>query len=128
MSTIPWPGEEESTERYTPLTLAVHAVLKEWFEAITYDKAQWRFPTPDGPVWSEEQLEKMLTELDEYIAAPAQMNFANAAARLNGGPKFDAGPEFRRLSYTQRLAMCQQLHAALHAEYADPEPDPEPSP
>lgn len=124
---IPWPGEEESSERYTPQTLAVHTILKDWLDAIQYDKAQWRFPAPDGPVWSEEQLETMLTELDEYVKAPAQMNFANSsAARLNGGPKFDAGPEFRRLPYIQRLAMCQQLHAALRADYQEPEPEPVP--
>ena len=108
----PWPGQEASSELFSPEVLAVHAVLRDWLVAIEDGKAEYRQPDPKGRTWTEAQLEAFLREMDEYIALPAQLNWANTN-RKPGTPAFDAGPDYRRLEYAQRLAMAQELAAAM---------------
>ena len=81
MNDLPWPGEEYVAEVYSPETLRIHAILQDWFDAMAYGKVQYRFPNPRGPVWTEEQLEAMLTELDGYVENPAQRNWSNGTGR-----------------------------------------------
>ena len=122
MNEQPWPGEEDIKEVYSPETLRIHAILQDWFDAMAYDKSQYRFPNPVGPVWTEDQLEAMLVELDGYVENPAQMNWSNGTGRgvrpSLAGPLFDAGPGYLRLDYPQRLALAQELYAALEVKDA----------
>ena len=112
MSLIDWPGEPSEYEKYTPECLRVHEVLRAWADAIEGGYAEMRYPDSKGRTWTEEQLEAFLAELDTYVGA--QMGWANNQdTRRKGGPAFDAGPGYLRLAYPQRLALAQELQAAL---------------
>ena len=107
-----WPGEDSVEEFYSPECFRVHAIYADWLAAIEAGTAIYRLPDPQGRTWTDEALTAFLDELDSYVGNTAQVTYANNNRR-KGGPEFDAGPGFLRLVYEQRLAMAQDLAAAL---------------
>lgn len=101
---------------------AIHEVLRDWFDALQDGTAHYRMPDPSYKrpegcePWTNGRIATMLLDIDEYVAAPAQRNYAKA----NYGIVADAGPGYMRLEHAQRIALAQDLERAI---LAHPEPD-----
>mgnify|MGYP001570172456 FL=1 len=67
-------------------------------------------------MWEEATLEAFLGELDAYVWQ--QQSWAKTHRSIDA----DAGPDYQRLAYPQRLAMAQELFAALEPS-VKPEPE-----
>lgn len=99
---------------------AIHAVLYDWANALSDGTAQYRQPDPSyerpagAKEWTDERLEALLREIDEYVWAQA------AWTKTNRGIEADAGPGYLRLAPPQRLALAQDLERAI---LANPDPD-----
>lgn len=117
----PWPGEEHLIERYTPLHLAIHEVLADWFRALEDGSYINRVPDPQGWMdWSENTLDELVrVDIDDYVWQQ------RTYVKDERGITADAGPGFERLPWPQRVALAQQLDAVIQADRA---PAPESGP
>lgn len=116
----PWPAENgdpgaEGTNTYDDTTIAVFEVLRRWFLALEDGTAGFWHPDPDyvranGKPLSEGQVNRVIERaLDHYLNQPVQRNYALNTRKI----WHDAGPEFSRLAYPQRLALVQELCRAI---------------
>ncbi len=112
----PWKWPEENgviaeTDTYTPETIRTFEVLRRWFFAMESGEAALWQPDPDYPrEFTEKQVnDVIMVALDEWFELPANANYAKNQRKFD----FDAGPEFRRLAFPQRLALVQQLVEVL---------------
>ena len=107
---------------------AIHDVLRDWFEAMQDGTAHYRMPDPSykrppgTEEWTNGRLAIMLDNLDEYVIAKPQRDYA----RTNYGIGADASPGFMRLGHAQRVALAQDLERAIlaHPEPGKPYPVP----
>ena len=116
----PWPWPEENGKAESSLhgaeTIAVFAVLRDWFLALEDGSHAYRYPDPafvranGKPPCTEAQLAALVvTALDAYFNDPSNRNYT----LHKRGIWHDAGPDFARLALPQRLALAQELSAIL---------------
>lgn len=106
--------------RLSAKQIAIHVVLHDWFTALQNGTVSQRLPDFSYPKeFTEAQLESLCRDIDEYVIAEPQRNWA----RLNRGIEADAGPGYLRLTPAQRLAFAQDLHQTISA-YPQPEEQP----
>lgn len=92
----------------------VLAVLQSWFEGIEEGRALlWqpdpRFKRRNGkPPWSEEDVDRIITAIDEEFEKEAMSWAKNSTAIMA-----TAGPGFSRLGPAQRRALCEELDMTL---------------
>ena len=104
---------------YSPKELAVHAVLRSWFDALEDGSAHSRYPDMKyqrfggKPLWTDEELEILVATIDTYVWK--QQDWAERTHFA----KYDAGPGFDRLAPIQRLSFAQDLERALHSHDDD---------
>ena len=113
---MPYESTEiDAVDSYSRYELRVHAVLRDWFNALEDGSASYRMPDPDyarppgKAPWTEEDLERLIREVDEYVWQ--QKSWAQGTHHKD----YDAGPGFDRLAPAQRLAFAQDLERALGA-------------
>ena len=98
---------------YSSYELAIHAVLRDWFNALQDGSVEYRLPDPNYQrprgkrPWSEEELTRLVTVIDDYVWE--QKNWAEGTHKVS----YDSGPGYDRLGPAQRLAFAQDLERAL---------------
>ena len=118
------PFDEDAFRKNNPDALpedwAVHHVLAVWFDRLADGTASNYLPDFAYPrLWTAEDLDSYIEWLDTYVWKQANW------VKGNRGIAADAGPGYARLEPAQRLAMMQELHAALLPYPAPPLPEPE---
>ena len=88
----------------------VHEVLADWFEAIGNGTVTNRLPDPASYSFTEEQLEGLVNEIDNYVFA--QRHWVKIQPDRDGFMAEHA-PGFITLLPAQRLAFAQDLKRVL---------------
>ena len=111
----PWLSENWKAEfvgdLYSAECIRVFTVLRAWFYGMEDGSAVFWQPDPNfSPQFTEEQVNNVVNwALDEWFNHAPNRNYAINTR----GIWHDAGPDFGRLAFPQRLALCQQLWTAV---------------
>ena len=106
-------AQPPNTNGYLPHELRVHAVLRDWFNAMNDGSAEFRLPDPEyvrprgEKEWEEADLERLCSVIDTYIWE--QKEWARGAHKK----EFDETAGYYRLGSAQRVAFAQDLERAL---------------
>jgi hypothetical protein len=90
-----------------PIVRDVIAILEDWCVAMEEGTHIYRFPDDDyKKKWTEEKLDKIIDAIDEEMDKEIKTTPGVSVSA-------DAGPDFKRLDYDQKLALVQDLDREL---------------
>jgi len=111
MPAVPDPGYTYARGHDNDGVDAVVRLLEVWFLAIEDGTVTFRQPALSYPkTWTEEQLDALVRDIDAEIDQEVT-RLPGTQAKVQA----QAGPGFQRLASPQRLALAQELHAAIEA-------------